>query len=236
MREKIYNVLKLILCFFSFFYIGTLLKIILELFNIDILSSNKGVVISQFILSFILFILLLFVYFKDIKKDFKHFFANPNKSISYVIKMFIVFMVVKYVVGLISVLVCMLLKLDTNSITSVNQELIKEYVKTYPLLMIISTSVLAPFYEESLFRMGIRKVIKNRFIYIIVSGSLFGLLHVFPLDEGISVLVGVVQSISYVTMGLFFSYIYSKTDNIFNTIGIHFLNNFLSVLTMLSMF
>ena len=49
MREKVYNVLKLILCFFSFFYIGTLLKIILELFNIDILSSNKGVVISQFI-------------------------------------------------------------------------------------------------------------------------------------------------------------------------------------------
>ena len=180
--------------------------------------------------------MLLFVYFKDIKKDFKRFFDSPNKSISYVIKIFIIFIIIKYLVGLISVLVCMLLKLDTNTITSVNQELIKKYVKTYPLLMIISTSILAPFYEECLFRMGIRKVIKNRFIYIIVSGSLFGLLHVFPLDEGISVLVGVVQSISYVTMGLFFSYIYSKTDNIFNTISIHFLNNFLSVLTMLSMF
>lgn len=80
MREKVYNILKLILCFFSFFYIGTLFSIILKLFNIDILNSNKGVVISQFILSFILFILLLFVYFKDIKKDFERFLLVQIKA------------------------------------------------------------------------------------------------------------------------------------------------------------
>ena len=72
-------------------------------------------------------------------------------------------------------------------------------------------------------------------LFVLVSGFTFGLMHVFPLNEGVDLLLGLIQSISYVTMGLFLAYYYQKTNNIFSSIGLHFLNNFLSVLIMINM-
>ena len=77
--------------------------------------------------------------------------------------------------------------------------------------------------------------ITNKYLYIIISGTLFGLLHIFPLSDGITLILGIIQSISYVVMGIYFSYIYYKTDNIFISMGLHLLNNLLSVIMMLNM-
>ena len=101
--------------------------------------------------------------------------------------------------------------------------------------MAISTSLFAPIYEEFLFRLGFRKVLGNNMLFVIISGVLFGLLHIFPLDDGVSLTLGIFQSISYVSMGIFLAYVYKKYNNIFYSIGIHFLNNFISILTMINM-
>ena len=106
------------------------------------------------------------------------------------------------------------LNFDTSSMTSVNQNLIEIYVKTSPFLMVVSTAFLAPFYEEVLFRLGINKVLNNKCLFIVISGMIFGLLHVFPLEEGVTLALGMMQSITYVTMGIFLSYTYYKTNNI----------------------
>ena len=236
MREKLYMILKLLLCFLLFFSVGNIVTYILNLFNINIeLLSNKWLVVYQFVVSFIMFVALFLAYNKSVKKDLKDFKKEKNKNITYIVKMFILFMIVKYIVSFISVLIMTLLKYDTNAMTSVNQNLIETYIKTSPFLMLVSTAFFAPFYEEVLFRMGMKKVFKNKYIFIILSGMIFGLMHIFPLEEGISLGLGIMQSITYVTMGIFLSYTYYKTDNIFISIGIHFLNNFLSVLVMINM-
>ena len=236
MREKIYEILKLLLCFIFFFCIGDLTTYVLNLLGINIdLLSNKGLVIYQFVMSLVIFAIMFIAYNKYIKKDFYSFKKNINKNITYIIKMFVIFMIVKYIVSFISVFIMMLLKFDTSSMTSVNQNLIETYVKASPFLMVISTAILAPFYEEVLFRLGIKKVLKNKFLFVFISGMIFGLMHVFPLEKGISLTLGLTQSITYVTMGMFLSYSYYKTDNIFISVGIHFLNNLLSVLAMINM-
>lgn len=236
MRERVYFILKLLLCFILFFCIGDMATYILKIFGINIeLLSNKALVIYQFVVSLIMFIVLFIVYNKSIKKDFKEFRKDLNKNIIYIIKMFVIFMIVKYIVSFISVLIMTLLKFDTSSMTSINQELIEAYVKTSPILMVISTAILAPFYEETLFRLGMKKVFKIEYLFVIISGVIFGLMHIFPLEEGVTLVLGIIQSITYVTMGIFLSYTYYKTDNIFISIGIHFLNNFLSVLAMINM-
>lgn len=236
MKEKIYNLLKLLLCFILFFCIGDVFSYVLGIFDIDVTKfSNKTLVIYQFIMSFIIFIVLFFTYKKIIKKDYESFRKEKNKNITYIIKMFVIFMIVKYLVSFISVLIMTLLNFDTSSMTSVNQNLIESYVKSSPILMLISTAILAPFYEEVLFRLGFKKVIKSKYVFVILSGMIFGLMHVFPLEEGIPLMLGIMQSITYVTMGMFLSYVYYKTDNIFISIGIHFLNNLLSVLAMINM-
>jgi len=180
-------------------------------------------------------VLLFIIYYKDIKKDFLIFNKNKKDKIVLIIKLFLLFIVVKYAVGLITAIIMMMLKLDTNTITSVNQELIETYIKRAPLLMAISTSLLAPIYEELLFRLGFKKVFGNNMLFVLISGTLFGLLHVFPLEEGISLTLGIVQSISYVSMGIFLAFVYKKYNNIYYSIGIHFLNNFISILTMINM-
>lgn len=236
MKEKIYSLLKLLLCFIFFFCIGDIFSYVLGIFGIDVTKfSNKILVIYQFIMSFIIFIVLFFTYKKTINKDYESFRKEKNKNITYIIKMFVIFMIVKYLVSFISVLIMTLLNFDTSSMTSVNQNLIESYVKASPILMLISTAIFAPFYEEVLFRLGFKKVFKNKYIFVILSGMIFGLMHVFPLEEGIPLMLGIMQSITYVTMGIFLSYVYYKTDNIFISIGIHFLNNLLSVLAMINM-
>lgn len=236
MKNKIYELLKLLLCMIFFFCFSKLVISIFGLFGVDFTKfSFKGQVIYQFVISLMFFIGLLLVYFNNVKKDYKDFKAKLNKNIGYVIKMFFVFMVVKYLSSFVSVIIMMIFDMDTSSITSVNQDLIETYVKASPLLMVVSTAFLAPFYEEVLFRLGISKVVKNKYLFIIISGFLFGMMHVFPLDEGITLALGLIQSISYVVMGIFLAYVYKKTNNIFISIGLHFLNNLLSVLAMINM-
>lgn len=236
MKDKIYNILKLLICLVFFFSISNITSFILKIFNIhkDNISTYY-VVLYQFIVSFIMFILLFILYYKTFKKDYKSFKKNISKNITYIIKTFIIFITVKYLIGVISSLIMILCGFELDNIVSNNQEMIMEYVKSAPILMAFSMSILGPFYEEGIFRLGFRKVFNNKWAYIIISGSLFGLLHVFPLSDGVTLSLGIIQSISYVTMGMFFSYIYYKTDNIFNSIGLHFLNNFLSVLAIISM-
>lgn len=236
MREKIYNILKLVLGFLFFFYFGDIVVNLLKLVGIKVEDlSNLGTVIYQFVISTFMFGFLLIIYFKNIKSDFLSFKKQVEKNIRYIIKMFFIFMITKYVVSVLSVIIMTVCGFDTSSMTSVNQNLIEMYVKASPVLMFLSAAVLAPMYEEILFRIGIGKVIRNKFLFVIISGFIFGFMHVFPLEEGISLTLGLMQSITYVTMGIFLAYVYSKTGNIFMSIGLHFLNNLLSILTMINM-
>lgn len=235
-KDKIYDIVRLLTCLVFFFSIGSLTNLIFKVFNFD--KNNMNVfdnVLYSFVVSLFLFILLFFMYKDTIKKDFYIFRNNKKTYINYTVKMFIIFIIVKYFVGIICSLIMNFMGIDSTYMVSNNQNLIEQYVKNAPILMFISVSILGPFYEECIFRLGFRKVIDNKFAYIIISGTLFGILHVFPLNEGVTLPIGLIQSVSYVVMGCFFSYIYYKNNNIFISIILHFLNNFISVLLMLKM-
>lgn len=235
-KDKIYNILKLLICIVFFFSISNIASFILSIFNINKDNlSNFSIVLYQFIVSLLLFILLLVLYYKTYKKDFKSFKKNLKENIIKIIKLFIIFMIFKYVIGIISSFIMILCGYGTSDFMSTNQKMIIDYVKASPILMVLSVSLFGPFYEEGIFRLAFKKVINNKWLYIIISGSLFGLLHIFPLDEGVTLSLGIIQSISYVTMGMFFSYIYYKTDNIFISVGLHILNNLLSVIAIIGM-
>ena len=233
-KNRIYNILKLLICLVFFFSLNDISSLILKLLNINSLS-NKENVILQFILSLVLVLFTTILYINTIKKDYKKLKNNLSKNIYLIIKYFIIFTILKYSVSFLSVIILTIFKYDTTNIISNNQNLIQEYIKASPILMFISVSFLGPYYEEILFRLSFKKVITNKYLYIIISGTLFGLLHIFPLSDGITLILGIIQSISYVVMGIYFSYVYYKTDNIFISMGLHLLNNLLSVIMMLNM-
>lgn len=233
--RKYVDLAKLLFSILIFFSIGRVVVIILSLFGIHNFTAY-GEVLLQALLSLIIFLIYFCLYNEYIIEDFKKVCKQKEKFLKYIFKMFFVFMVLKFLVALISSILLSLLNYDSASINSTNQTLVESYIKISPILMFISSVILAPFYEETLFRLGFGKVIKNKWIFIIISGFLFGLMHVFPLDEGIDLTLGIIQSISYISMGLLFAYIYTKTKNVFASMTIHFLNNFISILILINMF
>ncbi len=110
---------------------------------------------------------------------------------------------------------------------STNEALVRQSIKLAPLYMLFTCSIVAPIFEEMVFRRSLYGLIKNKWIFILTSGLGFGLLHVIgnnpaPLDY--------LYVIPYGSMGCAFAYLLTKTKNITLPIIIHMLHNTILVL------
>ena len=231
MKDNVKNIFKLIISFVLFFNISLVITYIFKLVGINYSDFNyiDYACLNTFI-ELIMFVVVLLFYKKYLKKDLVLFKLNKKDYIKKIISYFLIFLVVKYGVALFSSL--LLVMLGSDLVTSENQEAVVNLAKTLPFMMMISTSLLAPFVEEGIFRLGIRKVINNKYLFILVSGLIFGFMHIFPTE--LPLYVALIESLNYVTMGLLLAYIYNETDNIYVVIIIHALNNLLSMLMILA--
>lgn len=233
MKEKIINFCKLLGSFFLFLYSSNIVKFFFSLFNVNINSFGVlGKTILNLGLSIFLTIMIIFIYYKEVKNDFVEFKRNWKSKMLFALKIFAIFMVIKIFASYISVILSNIFNI--TEITSENQSAITDLLGQYPILMILSAVGLAPIYEEILFRLGFKKCLKNKWLFIIISGTLFGLIHIFPTDLNLS--VALIQSIVYVIMGISLAYYYQKYSNIFYSIAIHFYNNLLSIIFILLSF
>lgn len=231
MKDNVKNIFKLIISFVLFFNISLVITYIFKLVGINYSDFNyiDYACLNTFI-ELIMFVVVLLFYKKYLKKDLVLFKLNKKDYIKKIISYFLIFLVVKYGVALFSSL--LLVMLGSDLVTSENQETVVTLAKTFPFMMMISTSLLAPFVEEGIFRLGIKKVINNKYLFILVSGLIFGFMHIFPTE--LPLYVALIESLNYVTMGLLLAYIYNETDNIYVVVIIHALNNLLSMLMILA--
>lgn len=231
MKDNVKNIFKLIISFVLFFNLSLVIAYIFKLVGINYSNFNyiDYACLNTFI-ELIMFVVVLLFYKKYLKKDLVLFKLNKKDYIKKIISYFIIFLVVKYGVALFSSL--LLVMLGSDLVTSENQETVVTLAKTLPFMMMISTSLLAPFVEEGIFRLGIKKVINNKYLFILVSGLIFGFMHIFPTE--LPLYVALIESLNYVTMGLLLAYIYNETDNIYVVVIIHALNNLLSMLMILA--
>lgn len=231
MKDNVKNIFKLIISFVLFFNLSLVIACIFKLVGINYSDFNyiDYACLNTFI-ELIMFVVVLLFYKKYLKKDLVLFKLNKKDYIKKIISYFLIFLVVKYGVALFSSL--LLVMLGSDLVTSENQETVVTLAKTLPFMMMISTSLLAPFVEEGIFRLGIRKVINNKYLFILVSGLIFGFMHIFPTE--LPLYVALIESLNYVTMGLLLAYIYNETDNIYVVVIIHALNNLLSMLMILA--
>ena len=231
MKDNVKNIFKLIISFVLFFNISLVITYIFKLVGINYSDFNyiDYACLNTFI-ELIMFVVVILFYKKYLKKDLVLFKLNKKDYIKKIISYFLIFLVVKYGVALFSSL--LLVMLGSDLVTSENQEAVVNLAKTFPFMMMISTSLLAPFVEEGIFRLGIKKVINNKYLFILVSGLIFGFMHIFPTE--LPLYVALIESLNYVTMGLLLAYIYNETDNIYVVVIIHALNNLLSMLMILA--
>ena len=103
-----------------------------------------------------------------------------------------------------------------------NEETIRQIFTKAPIYMFISAVFIAPILEELTFRQAFRNIFSNDKVFIIMSGLIFGGLHVVG---NVNSPVDLLYLIPYCTPGFVFAYIMAKTDNVFVSMGLHFLHN-----------
>ena len=208
------RIIKNILIFLSYFIYSILIKGLLFLVNINYYSmSTNNKILITFLIELSYIILLIILYRKELIKDLKDFRENYKKYISNYIIIYLLGIILMSVTNII-------LSKITNQDLSSNEIIVRDYIQKFPLYMIFSSVIYAPFVEEIIFRKSIKNIIKNKYIFIILSGLIFGLLHISKLNIN-----EILYSIPYIIMGIDFAYIYYKTDNIFTTMTFHLCHN-----------
>ena len=118
---------------------------------------------------------------------------------------------------------------------SSNQLAVEALLKANFWGLFIPAVIVAPIIEELVFR-GIVFRSLRRFGFLpaaLVSGLFFGLLHCLG-DITSGNWIGLIYILVYMNMGIFMCKAYEDSKNLFGAIFLHFLNNFLSVLMLLS--
>lgn len=176
--------------------------------------SYKNKLISLSIINFVYLIFLLFMYKSELKDDKIDFKNNYKKYINDYLYIYFIGVIL---MGLSNILLQHITKLEMSG----NESAIRNLIKTYPLYMIFSSVIYAPFTEEIIFRKSIKNIINNKYLFISISGIIFGILHISDFTNINEILMG----IPYIIMGLDFAYIYQKSNNIFTTILFHLCHN-----------
>lgn len=195
---------------------------ILKYAGFDILALNNNLKYIALIIIDLSFMFILYlIYRKELNNEFSKYIKNFGKNFSFGLKL--------WLLGLILMIGSnIIIQLIYPSVAT-NEEAVQESLKMFPIYTAFASCIFAPFVEEIIFRKCLAKVFKNSFLFIVISGLLFGLAH--TITE-----IGTSQMLYIIPYGLFgsiFAYMYSKTKNIFVSMTFHFIHN--TVLVILSL-
>lgn len=225
MKIKIKEIIKFILIFLLYLLYSDIIIIILTKLgvNIKVLPNNLKIAI-MFLINLSLMIMLFIFYRKSIKENLKDFKSNFKTYIKDNFKY--------YVIGLLIMIISNIIISFFVEGNSTNETLIREYINIMPIYMIFSSCIYAPFTEEMVFRKSLRNCFNNKVLYILLSGLIFGSMHLLSASN----LVELVFLIPYSSLGCVFAYMYYKTDNIFVPMSFHMMHNTIIVLNYILVF
>lgn len=219
MKKYFINILTFLLYFIYFELIVMLINCLG--FNYNNFSYNKKVLLL-FISNFLFMIYLLIIYRLELKDDLKDYKKNFK---DYINKYFIY-----YVMGVALMAGSnLILQKITGLELSGNESTLRELIKSIPIYMGFSTVLYAPFVEEIIFRKSIRNVTKNKKVFVLLSGFIFGILHITSFSNVKEIIMG----IPYIIMGIDFAVIYVKSNNIFTTMIFHLFHNLILFLMII---
>lgn len=185
--------------------------------------SDKTYTLYLALSELLLMIILFIIYRKTIIEDFKKFKKDINGNLELAFR----YWTIGFSIMLISNL---FISLILGKTISGNEEIVRNYIDSSPLLMAISTVIFAPINEELTFRKSLRDALKNKWVYALTSGIIFGGLHVISY---INVPSDLIYLLPYSSLGIAFALLYYKTNNIFSSISMHTMHNLLSIIIYL---
>lgn len=186
--------------------------------------TNQTIGIIFEILFYVLvFALVLYIFGKRLKRDFKAFKDNFGSYVGYIFKWWGIMLGLSLVAAIIRVVL-------GGDMETANQA----GLNSMPLWYVGPLAIIwAPFVEEGIFRGGLRRFIKNDKLFIVLSAIIFGLIHTIGSEVGLYNML--IQSLQYMVMGGVMAHVYTKTNNICVNMGVHCVQNTFGVVMMILM-
>ena len=213
---------------FLYFFVSIFKSVPFTLLHINTDDISDFVKIAYNIILELLIIFIIYtIYYKEIKAAIKDIKENHS---TYFKKYFSV-----YLLGVIVMMLSNVLINRYGGGLSENEITVRNEFAIHPIYTFVSAVFLAPIVEESVFRMGIKSIVENKFVYILLSGLIFGSLHLMNMEiNGLFPL----YLLAYCSEGFAFAYMVSKTNNVLVPMGFHFMHNgiILSIQTFLLIF
>lgn len=216
-KNTIINVAKLLIMFLAFLFNDIFMLIPVYLFKINVKTMSSITYYLLMIFSYICLIGIgLLLYGKDLKKEWQNFKNNKGDNIDTAIKYYFIGLGIMI---LSNILINSFLKLGNSQ----NEVRVQGMIKSSPWLMLICAGLFAPIVEEILFRKTFKNVFKKKYLYIFISGFVFGLLHIigYKLKTPLELL----YIIPYGALGLFFALMDYETDSTYPSIFMHIFHN-----------
>ena len=227
-KKKIMPFLVFMLLLMGMAYFPYIPITLLKFIGVDYAKFNFTMTVLFNLFCDIGYMAVLFLVYKDkIKKDFKEFKKKFGDNFELAFKYYFIGVIIMIISNLIITL------FFSNAVAG-NEEAVRDLINKAPLYMLFSVSIYAPFTEEIIFRHSIKDCImidkKNKvakYVYIFISGFIFAGMHIF--GQATSAL-DYLYIIPYMSLGIAFSSLYAKTDNIFSSITMHALHNTLTII------
>ena len=200
----------------SYFIYSYFQNVPLELIGIDYNSLSLDSKVFYLMTTEIIYLLILIFIFRN---QFKNNFMDFKNNFKSYINKYMQYWALAFSLMLISNI--FIVTLFPNSVAT-NQEIVNSNLMVAPFYMIVSAVLLAPFLEETIFRLGFRYIFKTDTLFIIASGLVFGSLHVIGSYQN---LIDLIYIIPYSIPGFIFAYTLVKSKNIFVPISLHLFHN-----------
>ena len=204
------------------------LLILLYIFLSTVLSgiffhslTNDNIVIktlSYITLDLIILTIYIIIFRKTIVPDFNDFKKNGKKYINENAKY--------YLIGLAIMVI-------SNNIISIflgmpeNEEANRALINSLPVSSFLSVVIFAPITEELMTRVVMKDKFKNKWIYIILSGFIFGALHVI---FSLNTVWDLLYIIPYGSLGSVLAMMYDNSNNVWTNIFYHSFHNLICIL------
>ena len=226
MDKKVKNIIKLVIIFTAFLCSSLFKLIPVYLFNINVKNmSNTTFALLTLFSDICILIIALILYGKELVKEWKIFKKKPGENFDIAFKYYFIGLAI--MIGS-NIIINFILKLGNSQ----NEQAVQNLIKTNPLLMLLFAGLFAPIIEEIVFRKSLKNVLKNTYLFIFISGFIFGLLHItgYNLKTPLELL----YIIPYGALGFTFALMDYKIDSTYPSIFMHIFHN--TVLTILSIF
>lgn len=194
-------------------YIVMILLFVLYTVFIPTISLDRSV---KVILDTIFLLGALYAFKDEFKRGFRETRKHPGKFLLSILGFWLVSMIAS---GVINNVIVNFLNVETP-----NNDAQMTLWKNAPTYLCFSMLIFSPIIEELALTIATKKIIKNKWFYLLASGLLCGVLYVAFSATGSYLFM-----ISYFVQEVVWAYAYLKTENALVPIGIHLIQNIITI-------